>query len=360
MKKFSLITGAVLAVSLLASPAQAASDLPNTHRFYEEMTYLQTKGVISGFEDGTMRPDQTVSRAEAAIMIGKLKGLDGTQRGTKFADVPANLKASGYIASAAQAGYISGYMDGSFKPNAPITRGDMAIILSYVFPLAMQGLEDFKDVSPNMRAYEAIGHVVSGSIAAGYQDNTFKPTNATTRAQFAAFLSRGLEPKFQNDTHMKGSYLMDKTKTYSFQWDDGDIEKISYVKPKGELAEDWNFLWKGDFASGDSYYLVDIESSEFHATGEPFSEFFIDLVYPVKSGTKFNEDSPYGPAAQITKTGVTVKTKYKTFTNAVEVTVPADKDFDFEGRKYYMVAGYGNVKAIDLAGHVLAELISVK
>lgn len=79
--------GAVLAIGLLASPAQAATDLPKSHSFFDEMNYLVKKGVISGFEDGSLKPDKTVSRAEAAIMIGKLKGFDGTQSATKFKDV---------------------------------------------------------------------------------------------------------------------------------------------------------------------------------------------------------------------------------------------------------------------------------
>lgn len=359
MKKFSLVTGAVLALTLLASPAQAASDLPTKHRFYEEMTYLQTKGVVSGFEDGTMRPDRTVSRAEAAIMIGKLKGFDGTQRDSKFKDVPKNLKASGYIAAVAQAGYVSGYGNGMFKPDAPITRGDMAMILSRVFPLGMKGLEKFKDVSPNMKAYDAIGHVVSGSIAAGYPNKTFKPTNATTRAQFSAFLARGLEPKFQNDTHMKHSYLKDKTKTYMFQYGAGIKETVSYVKPVGMFAETDNFLWKSTNDS-ESMYFNEHESSEVYIIGFPVSEFYIDLVYPIKKGKVFNDFESLSPPAEITNVGVTVKTKYKTFTNAVEVTVKPNAEYLEKGQKYYMVEGFGRVKTVSLDGKVLSELISVK
>lgn len=359
MKKLSLITGIVLAAGIFASPVQAASDLPTSHRFHEEMTYLQNKEVITGFEDGSLRPDKTVSRAEAAIMIGKLKGLDGTQRDSTFTDVPKNLKASGYIAAAAKAGYVSGYENGSFKPDAPITRGDMASILSRVFPMEMPGLEDFKDVSPNMRAYDAIGKVVSASIAAGYEDKTFRPTNSTTRAQFSAFLARGLEPKFQNDTHMAHSYLKDKTKIYTYQSGDGKKEVTSYEKPVGMFADSYNFLWKSNF-DGQSMYFLEHESSEMHIIGYPMSEYYIDLVYPIKKGKVFNDIEYYSPAAQITNVGMTVKTKYKTFSNAVEVTVKADPEFHEKGHKYYMVKGYGNVKTLSLDGKVLSELLSVK
>ncbi|MDN7226450.1 S-layer homology domain-containing protein [Planococcus sp. N064] len=360
MKKVSLITGAVLALTLLASPAQAATDLPNSHRFFEEMTYLQNKGVISGFEDGTLRPDKTVSRAEAAIMIGKLKGLDGTQRDSQFKDVPKSLKASGYIAAAAKAGYVSGYENGTFKPDAPITRGDMAIILSRVFPLGMKAVEDLKDVSPNMRAYEAIGGVIRGNIAAGYPDKTFKPIQATTRAQFSAFVARGLEPKFQNDTHMAHSYLMDKTKTYTFQYWDGVKFDASYVKPKGKYENIHNFLWVNQSEDVPPSYFSEYETSEELQIGYPGVEYHTQLVYPIQKGTLFNEDGTFSLPAKITNVGMTIETKYKTFKNAVEVTILPIPQSSVEGSKYYLVEGYGIVKEVAMNGELIYELIAVK
>lgn len=361
MKKLSIITGALLALSLLASPAQAATDLPKSHGFYDEMTYLINKGVITGFEDGTLKPDKTVSRAEAAIMIGKLKGFKGTASATKFKDVTKKQKASGYIAAAEKAGYISGYTDGTFKPDAPITRGDMAMILSRVFPMEMGGMEKFKDVSPNMRAYESIGQVVSASIAAGYKDKTFKPTAATTRGQFSAFLARALEPKFQNDTHMEHSYLKDKTKTYTHQYSDSELSSSSYVNSDEYFEEPFGFVWVGESSDDNELnFFMEHETSEMFITGFINSEFEIRLVYPIQKGTVFNVDDVFGPEHKITGVNVTVKTAYKTFTNAVEVTVAADPDSVGDGMKYYMVEGYGTVKSVALDGTVLSELVDVE
>lgn len=361
MKKFPLITGAVLAFSLLASPAFAATDLPKNHRFYDEMSYLVNKGVISGFEDGSLKPDKTVSRAEAAIMIGKLKGFNGTQSATKFSDVTKNLKASGFIAAAEKAGYITGYPNGTFKPDAPITRGDMAIILSRVFPMSIGGLDEFKDVTPKMRSYEAIGEVVSANIAAGYEDQTFKPKNATTRAQFSAFLARGLEPKFKNDTHMEHSYLKDKTKVYTYQDFTGEYVKDSYVNSENYFEEPAGFLWLSDFSEdGEDYFYMEHESSEMLIAGYLESEFYIGLVYPIEKGALFNGEAGYSPKHEITGVNVKTATKYKTFTNAIEVTVHPDSELDEEGYKYYLVEGYGTVKTVSLDGDTLYELVDVK
>ena len=73
---------------------------------------LSSEEVISGFTDGTFRPNDTVTRAQAAIMIGRALGLDGEPRNTKFNDVTSTVTGSGYIASAVEKGIISGFTDG--------------------------------------------------------------------------------------------------------------------------------------------------------------------------------------------------------------------------------------------------------
>lgn len=360
MKLFTALSGAVLAMSLLASPASAAADLPKTHGFYEEVTYLMDKGVVSGYPDGSVQPDKIVTRAEAAIMIGKLKGFDGAQRASGFTDVTKGMKASGYIAAAKEAGFISGYGDGTFNPYAPITRGDMAIILSRVFVAPFFGASEYSDVSTNMRAHDAIYQVSGASIATGYANGTFKPLAATTRGQFSAFLARGLEPKFQNDTHMAGSYLKDKTKTYSF----GDGKTITgvhvYTDDTEKLGEPIGFMWSVNHKRGSEGYYMELESrSEFYKA-YPYSEAYLDLVYPVKAGTKFNVDSPFTAPSVITGVNVTVETPYKTFTNAVEVHVPKTSEFHISGYKYYMVPDYGQVKTIKDDGTDIDVLMDVQ
>jgi hypothetical protein len=77
-------------------------DVSKTYTFYEEVEFLSSKQIITGFEGGIFRPDVQVTRAEAAIMIGRALGLDGEAKNTKFSDVTANVTGSGYIASAVE------------------------------------------------------------------------------------------------------------------------------------------------------------------------------------------------------------------------------------------------------------------
>ncbi len=366
LKKFIVLAALVLSLGFLANPAAGADDLSESHRFYEEISYLMNRGFVTDYPDGTVRPDTEVTRAEAAIMIGRVKDFDGTQRDTRFSDVSSNQQASGYIATAAKAGLISGYPDGTYRPYESITRGDMAIILSRLFITPFSVGISFSDVSSNMEAYEPIRRMLAANIAIGYPDNTFHPIEDVTRAQFSAFLARGLEPVFKNDATIENSYLRDKTKTYVYSTDTGDgeahIHRHTYNYVPSRNGFPMGYIWS--IYEEDGTLLNDTlenETREEYTIGYPRLEYYIHLVYPAEVGQTWYIDTPYAPQHTITDVGVTVETEYRTFTNAVEVTVEADPDeFQTNSYSYYMVPGFGEVKSVEVDGTVTKELIDVK
>ena len=166
MKKSTMLAVLVLMLSL-ALPVEGASDLPESHEFYEEITYLIDRDVLRGYPDGTMRPNAEVTRAEAAIMIGRLKDFDDTPRATGFPDVPASHKASGSIAAAAEAQLIKGYPDGTYRPENTITRAEMAFILSRLFIVPFRADVSFTNVSSNMAVYEPVQKILAANITIG-------------------------------------------------------------------------------------------------------------------------------------------------------------------------------------------------
>ena len=99
--------------------------------------YLSSQEIIYGFSDGTFKPNDTVTRAQAAIMIGRALDLNGNQRDTTFRDVTSNVTGSGYIAAAVEKGIISGFSDGTYRPYQPVSRGQMAIFLNRAFTLSI-------------------------------------------------------------------------------------------------------------------------------------------------------------------------------------------------------------------------------
>lgn len=94
---FMLILGIYLFTKAEDPSARGKFRDIESHWAKEEIEYLISKGVISGYADGTFRPGETVTRAQTAIMIGRSLGLDGTPRNTRFTDVTAGVTGSGYI-----------------------------------------------------------------------------------------------------------------------------------------------------------------------------------------------------------------------------------------------------------------------
>ncbi|MBD3109625.1 S-layer homology domain-containing protein [Bacillus sp. AGMB 02131] len=195
LKKTLLLVVSLVLVLSLAPIAQAQTsfrDVPPSHTFYEEIQFLVELGIISGFEDGTFRPGQAVTRAQAAIMIGRTFDLNGEQRKTIFRDVSKSSVASGYIQEAADYGIIQGYPDGTFRPNEPVSRGQMAILIARAFGLTESAEVSFPDVSPNSAAYPYIGLIYYAGITEGYPDGTYKPNQSVKRGEFAAFITRAI------------------------------------------------------------------------------------------------------------------------------------------------------------------------
>lgn len=180
-----------------AAPSSAAGfpDVSDTNRFHKEIQFLLDEGVITGFSDGLFHPKEGVTRGQAAIMIGKALGYSGEARDTQFKDVDASIISSGYIAEMVEAGIISGYPDDTFRPGKTVTRAEMALFIYRAFDMGYEGEpEYFFDIHNGMKAYEAIRQLSAWGVAAGYEQNKFRPAETLTREQFAAFTARSMNP----------------------------------------------------------------------------------------------------------------------------------------------------------------------
>ncbi|ACX51295.1 S-layer domain protein [Ammonifex degensii KC4] len=165
---------------------------------------LAGMGVISGYPDGTFRPDNEISRAEVtAILVRALKLAPGSEQDLKFKDnasIPA--WARGVVAAAAREGLVRGYPqpDGTvtFEPDRPVSRAEMAalavrILEKKVGPVAPAELKFADTGSIPQWARSSVGAAVAKGIVVGYPDNTFRPDKQVTRAEAAAMILRLLE-----------------------------------------------------------------------------------------------------------------------------------------------------------------------
>lgn len=109
----------------------------------------ESKGLIKGYEDGTFKPDNSVSRAEFVTMMNNV--LKNDAEGTvSFTDVKETDWFYQAVAAAVNAGYCNGYEDGTFKPSATISRAEAAVMLANAMGLEQDaaGAEGFSDEIP--------------------------------------------------------------------------------------------------------------------------------------------------------------------------------------------------------------------
>ena len=150
---------------------------------------------LVGYTDGTFGPERNMTRAEVTTMFARLLTeqieADKTYSNT-FSDVPKGYWAANYIGYMQQFGVITGYSDGSFRPDAPVTRAEFAAIASR-FEKLTEGSKSFTDVSDTYWAARYINFAATRGWVTGYSDGTFKPENTITRAEVAAVTCRLLE-----------------------------------------------------------------------------------------------------------------------------------------------------------------------
>ena len=150
-KKLIMVLGALLLACGLplsgtfAASTERFSDVPSSKHFAEAVYDLAERNIIGGYPDGTFKPGNSITRGQAAAIIAKMIKLDTSKvKDPGFKDVP---KANGYykaIAAMAEKSIISGYGDGRYGPNDPITRGQMASILVKAFDLPRYDFTSYK------------------------------------------------------------------------------------------------------------------------------------------------------------------------------------------------------------------------
>lgn len=106
-------------------------DVKTDYWFYKEVETLYNIGIVDGTEEHKFSPDEPVTRAEFAVMAARFADLDYTG-GNIFDDVPNGHWAYSYINAAANAGWVEGYPDGSFRPDEPISRAEVVRLVNGV------------------------------------------------------------------------------------------------------------------------------------------------------------------------------------------------------------------------------------
>ncbi len=189
-------TGSADQFTYQATPCTASfSDVPASYWAYKDILTLACKGIIAGFPDGTFRPDASVTRAQFVTMLVRTLGLKLGTGNTPFMDVTPTAWYAPYVAAAQQDGIVAGISPTEFGPNEPITREEMAVLLAHALgSSAVPGspLKFTDTASIASWAQAAVQEVVGAGLMAGFPNGTFQPTGVSTRAQAAAVLAQYL------------------------------------------------------------------------------------------------------------------------------------------------------------------------
>ncbi|NGP46505.1 hypothetical protein G4V62_16700 [Bacillaceae bacterium SIJ1] len=163
------------------------SDLSTSHWAYSYIRDLAAQRVITGFPDGTFKPEASLTRAQAAIMLVRDQGI--TPGGSaNFSDVASSHYAAEEIAAAVDAGLLNGRSETTFAPDAPLKRAELTALLQRAYNVGGEADTNFSDVPSSHWASAVISQLASADIVNGYPDGTFRPERATTRAEFSKLM----------------------------------------------------------------------------------------------------------------------------------------------------------------------------
>jgi len=180
------------------------------------------KAYIRGYSDNTFRPEQSITRAEMAVILANLDGASkDNQTGIEFKDIPKEHWAAWAIAYVAEKGYFKGYEDGTYKPDRYITRAELCVVLAnYLDIKSADGDENkFSDVKGHW-AQNYINTLISKGYVKGYPDGTFRPNNNIKRSECVTLINRVLGIEAVSNAE---PYFTDVDKSY---WAFGDIMAV--------------------------------------------------------------------------------------------------------------------------------------
>lgn len=186
---WTLVLATVLTVGMTP-----LSDL-HGHWAEEAVAVLQFRQLVHGYPDGTFRPDNFVGRAELAKLLIMLLGQEDAALGardgaSRYPDVGRHW-AQGYIETASDFGLFTGFDDGTFRPQLAVTRAEFAVVISRLFAgdaaMAVAFLD--ADLIPGWAKAGVLRASYLG-LFAGYEDGTFRPLRQVTRAEAATVFRR--------------------------------------------------------------------------------------------------------------------------------------------------------------------------
>ena len=200
-------------------------------------------GYIIGYEDGTVKPNAGITRAEVATIFFRLLTDEARERfwceTNDYSDVADGSWYNNAVSTLSNMGILGGYEDGTFRPNASITRAEFAKIAVSFFDWAdIEAVNDFVDVSDSAWYADYVAVAAEIGLIEGYGGNVFRPEAAITRAEACAIINRTLG-RAPDAEHLLPVSQMNT-------WPDNSDTGVWYYAHIQEATNSHDYSWIGD------------------------------------------------------------------------------------------------------------------
>lgn len=220
MKKIISLLSTVCIMVMLIFPVLAFTDVPNKSWYSTAVDFCASRGYVTGYKDGTFKPNNNITRAELAAVMSKYLGLTSPANNS-FADVPNGKWYTSPVLNCVKAGIITGYSATKFGPNDKVTREQAAVILAKAFNVdKASGRTTFSDDSSisgwavgQVKAMKQVG------LISGVGNNKFAPKANVTRAAICQMIYSGENRQNNSDSNdsvderIIGNWTLDVEKT---------------------------------------------------------------------------------------------------------------------------------------------------
>ncbi len=207
MKKGILVAAAAILALAAILPSSALADKAPKAAAPELNTEDHMK-YMNGYNDGTFRPDALIKRSEVSKLISGLLKEKNDGRDYLFIDVPADSWYYEHVSQLTGYNLIAGYEDNTFRPDNTITRAEFVTILSRLPHTDLASDTQFTDVPKGHWAYNAVQIALGNNWVSGYEGGVFKPSKAITRAEAVTILNRVLGRKCDTVMASSGNGIM--------------------------------------------------------------------------------------------------------------------------------------------------------
>ena len=200
-------------------------------------------GYIIGYEDGTVKPNAGITRAEVATIFFRLLTDEARERfwceTNDYSDVADGSWYNNAVSTLSNMGILGGYEDGTFRPNASITRAEFAkIAVSFFDHEAIEAVNGFVDVSDSAWYADYVAVAAEIGLIEGYGGSVFRPEAAITRAEACAIINRTLG-RAPDAEHLLPVSQMNT-------WPDNSDTGVWYYAHIQEATNSHDYSWIGD------------------------------------------------------------------------------------------------------------------